>query len=268
MSTLWRRALAVTTIALVAGAGITACSPADTATTAKSAGSQSQPEETPQAAGPMTAADFAQRMNDAQYEAGSAHFTQVMEVAGKRIETVGDVVLVDDPSRMKMSMTMPGSMELRLIDGETYLNLGQLTGGKFFTRSKDSSSPLFAQLGTALEQVDLGKQLAVFEAALKDFTADEGAETIDGVKTTKYTLTLDTKELLAAQGAAAPGEALAQLGDTVTYDLYAGPDDLPRRLVMDAAGTAVTMEFSKWGEPADIVAPAPDQITDQAPPGF
>lgn len=216
----------------------------------------------------MTAADFAQRMNDAQYKAGSAHFTQTTQVSGKSVATSGDMILNKDAAKMRMSMTMPGGMEIRFVDGEVYMNLGQLTGGKFYKAPKDSSNPMFAQLDKALAQADIGKQIEVFKSALKDFKADEGAETIDGVKTTKYTLTLDTKKMLAAQSTQVPAEALKQLGDSVTYELYAGSDDLPRRIVMDIAGTSMTMDFSKWGEVADIAAPAADQITDKAPAGL
>ncbi|WP_417556192.1 hypothetical protein [Microbacterium sp.] len=267
MSTLWKRALATTTIALVAGFGMTACSTGDNGSTTTKT-TQSQTEQAPKASGVMTADDFTQRMNDAQYKAGSAHFTQSTEVSGQKLETSGDMVLNKDAAKMRMSMSMPGGMEIRIVDGEVYMNLGQLTENKFFKAPKDGSNPIFAQLDQSLSQADLGKQLEVFRAALKDFKADEGADTIDGVKTTKYTLTLDTKKMLASSATEVPAEALKQLGDTVTYELYAGPDDLPRRMVMNMAGTAMTMDFSQWGSAAEVTAPSADQITDKAPAGL
>lgn len=266
MSTFWRRAIATTTIALVAGMGLTACGAGGTensTTEPKNSGSQSQTEKAPEASGVMTADDFAQRINDAQFEAGSAHFVQTVEAAGQKIESTGDMVIDEDPSKVRMSMTMTGGMELRLVDGEIYMNMGELTGNKFFQPSSEDSNPIAEQLNASLEQANLGKQLETFKAALKDFKAEEGAETIEGVETTKYTLTLDTEEVFAAQGTEIPADA--GIGETLDYVIFAGPDDLPRRMVMDIAGSAVTMEFSKWGEDVTVEAPPADQVTDQAP---
>ncbi|MGF2950331.1 LppX_LprAFG lipoprotein [Microbacterium alcoholitolerans] len=266
MSTFWRRAIATTTIALVAGMGLTACGAGGTensTTEPKGSGSQSQTETVPETSGVMTADDFAQRINDAQFEAGSAHFVQTVEAAGQKMESTGDMVMDEDPSKVRMSMAMTGGMELRLVDGEMYLNMGELTGNKFFQPSSEDGNPIAEQLNSSLEQANLGKQLETFKAALKDFKSEEGAETIDGVETTKYTLTLDTETLFAEQGTEIPADA--GIGDTLDYVIFVGSDDLPRRMVMDVAGSAVTMEFSKWGEAVTVEAPPADQITDEMP---
>ncbi|MFJ4046559.1 hypothetical protein ACIPV2_12530 [Microbacterium sp. NPDC089987] len=264
MITIWKRALATTAIALVAGVGLTACdSGADKASDSK--GSQSQTESQKQAkpSATMTADDFAQRINDAQIEAGSTHFAQTMEVSGQKIESSGDMVVDADPRKTRMAMSMPGGMELRLVDGEMYLNMGELTGGKFYQPSSEAGNPITEQLNGSLDQANLGKQMSTFKTALKDFTAEEDAETIDGVKTTKYTLVLDSKKLFEAQELEIPAEA--GIGDTIEYVIFAGDDDLPRRMVTDLAGSAITMDFSKWGEDVSIETPAPDEITDKAP---
>ena len=265
MSTHWKRALATTTIALVAGLGLTACGSGGTTTTEKPKGTQTQTtEEKPvEAAGPMTADDFSQRINDAQFKAGSTHFTQKMRTAGQNIEMSGDMILDKDPSKLKMVMTMPGGMEIRFVEGEMYMNLGEMTGNKFYQPSSEEGGPIADQLSQSVDQANIAKQFEAFKAALKDFKAEEGAETIDGVETTKYTLVMDTKKLFEAQDVEVPAEA--NLGDTIEYVMFAGDDDLPRRLVMNIAGSDMTMEFSKWGEAVTIEAPPADQITDKAP---
>ncbi|MFD5213088.1 DUF6612 family protein [Microbacterium sp. NPDC058345] len=260
MSTLWKRALATTTIALVAGLGLTACGTGGNDTTGTDKGGQSQTET---ASGTMTADDFVQRINDAQYEAGSSHFVQTMDVQGQKIETSGDLVVDEDPSKVKMTMTMAGGIEMRMVDGELYLNMGEVTGGKFYQAPKDGSNPMVEQLNSSVGQANIGQQLEAFKTALKDFKAEEGAETIDGVETTKYTLTLDTEKLFEAQKTEVPEGA--DIGDTIEYEMFVGPDDLPRRLVMDIAGTAMNMEFSNWGEDVTVEAPPADQITDTLP---
>lgn len=266
MSTLWKRALATTTIALVAGLGLTACDSGGTATTDtkdKDKGSQSQTENKPAASGVMTADDFSQRISDAQAKAGSTHFTQSMEAAGQKIEVTGDMIVSDDPSKVRMVMNMQG-VEIRVVDGAMFMNMGELTGNKFYQPSMEDGNPIAEQLNSSIDQANVAKQMETLQAALKDFKAEEGAETIDGVETTKYTLVLDTQTLLDAQGTELP-EGAPDLGDTVEYTIFAGSDDLPRRMVMNMAGTAVTMDFSKWGEAVSIEAPPADQITDKMP---
>lgn len=263
MSTFWNRAIATTTIALVAGLGLTACGAGGTETTTEQAveGSQSQPAA--ETSGTMTADDFVQRINDAQYAAGSAHFVQTMEVSGQTIESSGDMIIDADPAKVRMSMVMTGGMEMRLVDGEMYMSMGEVTGNKFVNLSAAEGSPVAEQLSASIDQANIGKQLEVFNAALQDFSAEEGAETIDGVETTKYTLTLDTETLFAEQGTQVPDEA--GIGETIEYVMFVGDDDLPRRMVMDLAGTAVNMEFSQWGEDITVEAPSADEITDESP---
>ena len=266
MSTLWKRAIATTTIALVAGLGLTACDSGGTATTDPYKGSPTQPtqeQDPPKASGPMTADDFSQRINDAQFKAGTTHFTQTTEVSGQKIEMSGDMVLASDASQVKVAMSMPGGMEIRVIGSEMYMNLGELTGNKFYQPSAEEGNPITEQLSKSVDQTNLAAQFEAFQAALKDFEAEEGAETIDGVETTKYTLVLDSKKLFEAQDTEIPEGA--GIGDTIEYVIYAGEDDLPRRMVMDIAGSAVSMEFSKWGEDILIEAPSADQITDEMP---
>lgn len=264
MSTLWKRALATTTIALVAGFGITGCGTEESGNTSSKAdkGSQTQPEKAPEASGQLTADDFAERMNNAQYKAGSAHFTQSMQISGQQIEYSGDILIDKDPSKIKMSMSMPGGMEMRLVDGDAYLNMGELTGGKFYKASPEDSNSLTDQLSAATDQAMPGKQLEALKASLKDFKVAPDAETIDGVPTTKYTLTLDTKKMFASLQTEIP--ASAGIGDTLSYDIYVDSDDLMRRMVMDVAGTTMQADYSKWGEPVTIEAPTADQITDKA----
>ena len=51
-------------------------------------------------------------------------------------------------------------------------------------------------------------------------------------------------------------------GDSASYSLFVGPDDLPRRISVDLGGAPTTMDYSKWGEPVNIVAPTADELTE------
>lgn len=240
---------------------MTACSTGDAATTKADKGSQSQSDKPAGGSAQLTADDFAQRISDAQYKAGSAHVVQTIEVSGKKVETTGDIIVDKDPAKIRMSTVMTGGIEMRMVDGEVYLKMGELTGGKFYQAPDDGSNPIAEQLKSSTDQVEIGKQLEALQVALKDIKATPDADTIDGVSVTKYTLTLDPKKMFAALKTDIPQGA--DLGDTISYDMYVGSDDLLRRMVMDIAGTAMTMDYSKWGEPVTIEAPPADQITDK-----
>lgn len=258
------RALAATTIVLVAGFGITACSSTDTAPkTDKGSSAEQQPTE-PKADEALTADNFTQRMNEAQIKAGTAHFEQKITVEG-----VGDMVMsgemqagsTPDETRMRMVGDMSGiAMEMLVVDGDAYMKLGELTENKFVKMGADGA------MSDITAGADLNAQLKLFKESLVDFTQD-GSEKIDGVDAKRYVLTLDTEKVLASSsGEEIPADAVDALGDTMTYEIFIGSDDLPRKITMDVAGSPMEMTFSKWGEPVDIQAPAADEISDRELP--
>ncbi|MGB4137306.1 MAG: hypothetical protein WA971_12130 [Microbacterium sp.] len=263
MSTLWKRAIATTTIALVAGFGITACSSGGTTTPESTKSTTDTQQSAPKAGSAMTADDFTQRMNDAQLKAGSAHFTQMLTVAGAgEMKMNGEMKIGDDPSKTSMQFAgdMGGmQMEMRVVEGVTYMKMGELTQNKFAQMGDGSPFDGMAASG------DLSAQLKLFKEALVDF-AQDGSESIDGVEAKRYVLTLDTKKVLASSAEEVPAEALDKIGDTLTYEIFVGPDDLPRKIAMDMAGVPTVMTFSKWGEPVDIQVPSAEEITDQPLP--
>lgn len=246
-----------------AGFGVTACSATDTAPKTDKGTSAEQEPAAPRADEALTADDFTQRMNDAQLKAGSAHFEQKISVEGAgEVAMSGEMQIAEDPSQMRMRMVgdMSGmEMEMLVVDGTAYMKLGELTQNKYAKMGTDDSvSGLTA--GT-----DLSSQLKLFKDALVDFTQD-GTEKIDGVDTKRYVLELDTKKVLDSSAEEVPAEAMDALGDTMTYEIFVGADDLPRKIKMDVAGTPMDMTFSKWGEPVDIQAPTADEISNQELP--
>ena len=260
MSTLWRRAVATTTIALVAGLGITACS--FVGTTGPNDTKSSSDQRQAAARKPMTQDDFAQRVTDAMSAAKFAHITQSISTQGQEIASSGDVMLDSDPKKMRMHLNMSlgaQKFEMVLVDATVYMNMGAMTQDKYVRISTDDANPMATQLKAIFAQSNTAVQMKNASAAVTDF-AVAGAEKVDGVDTTHYVLALDAKKLLAAQGVQ-PAQAAA-IGDTIAYDLYIDGKDLVRRVVMDMGATKVSMDYSKWGERARIEAPAADQLID------
>ncbi|MFF8819089.1 hypothetical protein ACF07D_13940 [Leucobacter sp. NPDC015123] len=257
-----RRATLVTSILLAGGLALTGCS---SSSTPADGGSTTTQE--PAAKGtPLTQDDFAQRIADAQFAAGSVHMSMQM---GDSVEgTVeADVVIDKDPKKVQMQMKMnTGGMDgdIRVVDGTMYMNMGSLSGDKFLDMSTMPGGA--GDIGAILDQVNPGSQVEGFGEALTDFKAEPEGPEIDGVKTTQLTLTLDTRKMFEAQ----PQEGVdidalvSTIGESMVYDMFVGPDDLPRRIVMPNIGGlgTGTQEYTKWGEPVKVEAPAKDQIAD------
>ncbi|GAA2835562.1 hypothetical protein FB468_2290 [Leucobacter komagatae] len=258
-----RRATLTTSILLAGGLALTGCSspaaPAD--------GGSSTSQEAPAKGGALTQDNFAQRIADAQFAAGSVHMSMQM---GDSVEgsIEADMVIDKDPKKIQMQMTMDQAGvkgDIRLVDGKMYMNMGPLSGDKFFDMSTMPGGA--GDIGAILDQVNPGSQVEGFGDALTDFVADPNGPEIDGVKTTQLTLTLDTRKMFEAQG---PQEGVdidtlvSTLGESMVYDMFIGSDDLPRRIVMPNVGGmgTGTQEYTKWGEPVKIEAPAKDQIAD------
>ncbi|WP_125100822.1 DUF6612 family protein [Leucobacter chromiireducens] len=264
-----RKTSLTASLILAGGLALSGCSSADApaqggSTSAEQGGST----QAPAASGPLTQDNFIERIAAAQLAAGTMHLTMDM---GDSVDGnfEADQQLSKDPAQAKMRMTMSTAgveSELVLVDGKLYMNMGELSQNKFIDMSADDASA--GDIEAMIAQVNPETQLAAFREALTDFTAEPDATEIDGVKTTHLTLTLDTEKMFAASVPEGTDiDALvAQLGDSVVYEMYVGSDDLPRRIVMPnvaGLGTA-TQEFTRWGEPVAIEAPAADEIIDPA----
>lgn len=215
----------------------------------------------------LTSANFISEITAAQVKAKSSHVEMKIDAAGQKAKAVGDVQIGASAAETKVAMKMDlgssgaGSFELRLVGGAFYINLGPLSQNKFAKIDlNDKSNPIGSQYGDLLDQLDPSKQLQQFKDAMTSLEKKGEPVELDGVKAQPYEVTLDTTKI----------ESLSELPDgagsvpkEIVYTMFVGPDNLPRRITTDVAGSAVVMDYSKWGEPVDIKAPSKDQITDK-----
>ena len=213
----------------------------------------------------LTKANFISTVTAAQQKAKTSHVTMDMSAASQKINATGDVEVGATVADTKVSMKMDlgslggGSMEMRLVDKTFYINMGAISNNKFAKLDlTDKSNPLTAQYGGLLDQLDPSKQLEQLKGAVRSVEKKGAAITLDGVKAQPYEMTVDTTKLKDLKGAG------AQVPDTITYTMFIGPDNLPRRFTFDLMGSKATMDYSKWGESVDIKQPAKDQITDSS----
>jgi len=208
----------------------------------------------------LTRDDFVERIAAAQLAAGSAH----LESDGQ-ISMRGDVRLTEDVEGAEAQVTMDvgaTAMELRVVDGVVYVQLGALSGGKYVRIDlKDPKGPLAGHFGSMVGQIDPSAQLKQLREALVEFENQGPGGEIDGVETTKLRLVLDTSTLLEGQDVAGPRMS-AKAPKELEYTLYVGADDLLRQLTTDVGGSTSTITWTKWGEPVDVSAPPESETTD------
>lgn len=257
--TLLRKASSFVVAVLLVGLTVSACG--DKESTVDNGGSDS----TTSSNRPLTAANFAEVLADSQTKAKSAHIDMAIGAAGQTIKAQGDVAIGSTPADSAMTMTMDmgaTSFDMRLVDQMLYMNMGQMSGGKFLKLDlTDENNSFTKQFGQVMDQMDPARQMAELKKAVTSFEAKGDPETIDGVKAQPYVVTVETSKVQSFQDL--PDSSKGLIPDTIVYTMYVGPDDLLRRMTFELAGSTSTINYSKWGAPVDIKVPSDDEISDQ-----
>jgi hypothetical protein len=217
----------------------------------------------------LTQASFVSTVSDAQDTARTSHVEMTIGAERQVVTAEADVEIGDTVADTSMAMTLdmgkadlggqaPGTVQIRLVDKTVYINLGSMTQGKFMESDlDDANDPIAKQFSALTAQLDPSKQLASFGEALRSLTKKGEPQTLDGVRAQPYEMVLDTEKIAGFTGLTAG----AGLPKTLTYTMFIGPDELPRRMTADIAGGTITVDFSQWGEKVDIEAPAADEIS-------
>ena len=194
-------------------------------------------------------------------EATTARMSMTTGAAGASFTAEGEVDYTTTPPQMAMTMSNPAmaeeTMDVRLVDSFFYLNLGQMSQGKFIKVDiNDKNSPLgdMSQLTSAMDPVQSFEQ---FSSGLDKVTF-VGDESVQGEDLEHYVLSLDTTKVEMLAGAGAQG-----LPETLEYDLWLDDEDRMRQVKIEMGEVgSVDMEIFDWDEPVEIEAPAADEITE------
>lgn len=260
-----RKSSSFAAVVLLAGLSLSACGDKDDSPAADKPGASSTTKASGEA---LTDASVIPAVTAAATKASTSHVSMTIGVGGQSIKAEGDVEVGAAASDTSMALTMDlgmagaGKLDMRLVDQVFYLNFGSMTQNKFARIDlTDESNPLGKQYGQLIDQVDPSKQLKQFAKALKSFDKKGGAEQIDGVDAQPYEIVVDTAKIAGLLDL--PNGASSSIPETMTYTMFIGPDNLPRRIATDVAGAKMTVDYSKWGESVDIKAPAAGDISDQ-----
>lgn len=169
--------------------------------------------------------------------------------------------------------SLPGGERAILLGDYFYAKvpqqLSQFTGGKPWVRFSVSQATKQAgvNLDSLIKRADPAQQTKIFTGS-KD-ARKVGTESIDGVKTTHYQGTITPKEAGALDPHAQ--DAFKRFYENsgahkVTFDLWVGKDDLPRKLVTrvsaDKGTGSSTMIFSDYNKSFSVSAPPASEVTD------
>lgn len=266
-----RRTLAATAVAPLLVTGLVACGGDDEPTSASSSAS-SESGSSPSSDGASSSelqpgdsvepGDLVDRMTAGFDAITTAHTT--MKLTGSMTGTLsgeGDVDYTGDSPAVSMTLQAPslgGEMKTLLVDGVMYLNLDQITHGKYW--KVDLSSP-DSPLGALGDQLDPKSSLATLQKGMDSVTY-VGQEDVDGQPLDHYRASVDSKALLDQMGPDASAGAGA-LPKTLTYDIWLDDQDRVTRLTSDLGSAGkLEMTLSDWGKDVSIEAPPADQVTE------
>ena len=220
----------------------------------------------------LTLASFPTTTSRAQLRARTAHIRAEIEMQGERAVLDGGLSLGESLATtsfaIEMSARPAGSdVSLIMVDNTLYQRTGGSADGRYLALDlDDSSNPLSAFYTQLLGQSDPAGIIRAFEDAIEDFRP-VGSARLDGVSTTRYRVTVDSRKVLAnllGPDLMAARSALGPLPRTLIYDVWVGEgDNLPRRMTYAVMGNTVVMHLTDWGEPVDIQAPPPSQVSDE-----
>jgi hypothetical protein len=223
----------------------------------------------------LTKASFASALTKSVTASKSVHMTGEMTTHGQQIRLSADMAMsrVDKSesavqrlrsAEMAMTMSLPGgkSVEMRLIRGVMYLNAGQLglSTSKPWVKLDltDPSNPVGQLMQRMAQSTDPAQMAQAFRKMTK--LTNLGQATVDGVSTTHYRATIDTTQMTSTLGL--PASQLSQLPKTLTEDVWVDASSHPVKMAMNMRQLAMTMHFSRWGEPVHITAPPASQVAE------
>ncbi|WP_146929878.1 hypothetical protein [Cellulomonas xylanilytica] len=264
-----RRLLAVPAAAVLAWS-LTACggaAPEAPTSPSPSASASATQEAVVESTGFELTTETMDELTAAMLAAQTYDTSMVTEVGGASMTAQGQARVTEAGSELTMTTSspdMPTPVEIRLVGGQMYVNMGELTGGLFWQiDAADTSNPIAAAMAQSTAQSSAADSLAALVPALVSVEKSGAEEQLDGVTTQPYDVVVDTSKLAgqAAEQFASAAESGVEIPAQITYRYWIGTDQLPRKLTLDMLGSHIEMSFSNWGGPVTIEAPPADQVT-------
>ena len=163
-------------------------------------------------------------------------------------------------------------MEMRLVDGSMYMNMGALLGSRASSllHGKDWVSVDLSQMGAAGGTQNPADMLQSLRGA--GDVREVGHATIDGTETTQYHADIDVAkamEKVPEKYRASSAAGMKVLGTTFPIDVWIDGDGLPRRFEIDIeipgkGSVKESIDYTDFGADVSIDAPPADQVQSMA----
>ncbi len=259
-----RRSLAALALPLLLG-GLAACGSDDEAPD-PAASSSSATESSETESGEVDKAAFVDDLKAGLEASTTAKMTMHMDMGGQAIHADGEVDYTTTPPQMAMTMETPAaagqSIEMRLVDGVMYMNMGQMTNNKFVSFDLSDAANLPPGMDQLTSTMDPLAAFESFEEGVQSVVF-VGDEDVEGEQLGHYEVKLDISKIQQFKEL----ETQAELPKTVSYDLWLDDENRMRKMTMemDMGGAPMEMEaqFTDWDEPVDIAAPPASEIVEQ-----
>jgi hypothetical protein len=211
----------------------------------------------------------------------TAHVRFTATTSAGAITGTGQIDFAGTASKIQMDLDTPvGDMDMVLVGSTVYMKLPQgimHTAKPWITAAPGGTDPISKALSalTSEEQQNLNPAAAIAQIKGAGTITSTSKEQLDGLPTTQYTIRVDTAKLLASK-AISP-----QLRQTLTasgvkmpahmdYQLWVNSDNLPVQFKVAETITTtqsatpqtidITTNYTEWGQPVTITAPAADQV--------
>lgn len=213
-------------------------------------------------------ADFLATMKAGVDTSTTATVKMTMTAAGMDITADGQLDYTTTPPEMSMQMTMPmlgeDPIDIRIVDGKAYMNMGALSGNKFVMSSLDDPAGPLGDMSEFTDSFDPVQSMENFSDGFSKVVY-VGQDSLDGDDVAHYELSIDTTKLGDALGSLGASSGTEAMPKELTYDAWLDGDNRIRKVDMQLGDLgSLTMEVSGWGEDVTIEAPPSDQITDSA----
>lgn len=215
----------------------------------------------------LTKQNFASAMASATSQSRSVHMTATFGAEGRNVtlsadESLNGSSLKDQVVALQVNIAAMGDVEVRIVSGVMYVNVGKLglPGASAKPWIKVDLSDAKNPLGAAFSKIAAMNPAQLMKAfqAISTFT-ELGTETVDGVRSTHYKVTVDTAKVGAMLGMPDHGQTVS-LPKTVAYDVWVDAGSRPVKVTVNNAMFTAEVHFSRWGEPVHVVAPPASQV--------
>lgn len=170
--------------------------------------------------------------------------------SAEKIDGSGTAVLGDDPAGRYVINIGDTNTLMVIVDGVAYFK----DGADFSARWMSMPAR-----GVAIAQTFTPQQLFATMRSSATSVEDLGPDDLYGTPTTRYELIADNSGVPSSTGVAAALLDTAAPSDTV-YSLWVGEDDLMRRVEVITPSGDLILEYARWGESMEVVAPPAGEV--------